>query len=109
MDAKTEGHLQAMAAALGASAGQPLCLRFEVNGDPEGVRFVDTSSGTALAKAAPEGRKLDGLLRLDAAIAARLAQRSLTFREALRTQAVVFAGDLSVLPALERAFAQTVS
>ncbi|HEX4621713.1 MAG TPA: hypothetical protein VH208_09120 [Myxococcaceae bacterium] len=108
MDQKTEGHLQAMAAALGASAGQPLCLRFEINGDPEGVRFVDTANGTALAKAEP-GRKLDGLLRLDAGIAARLAQRSLTFREALRSQAVVFAGDLSILPALERAFAQTVS
>jgi hypothetical protein len=105
MDAATEGHLQKLAVALGASAGQPLCLRFEITGDPEGVRFVDTASGTALTRAAPQGRRLDGLLRLDAGVAARLAQHSLAFRDALRSQAVVFAGDLSVLPALERALA----
>jgi hypothetical protein len=105
MDVATEGHLKTLAAALGSSAGQPLCLRFEITGDPQGVRFVDTASGTPLTQAAPPGRRLDGLLRLDAGVAARLAQRQLTFREALRTQAVVFAGDLSVLPALERALA----
>jgi hypothetical protein len=103
MDGATEGHLQKLAAALGTSAGQPLCMRFEITGDPEGVRFVDTATGTALTRAAPPGRRLDGLLRLDAGVAARLAQRQLDFREALRTQLVVFAGDLSVLPALERA------
>ncbi len=86
-------------ARLPAAAG--FCVKLET---PAGALYLQ--AGSALV-ALPPGGRADAVVRVSAEDLQALMAGALTFREAVQSGRLVFAGDVSLMPVLEQALSSS--
>ena len=98
MSAAFEQTMKAMASKLSA-LNVPMCVKVTIEGTSA---YLDATTGTWVSNRGP-GLRVDAMLEGSFETFAKTLSGVMPVRQALETRALTFAGDLSLMPLVERA------